>query len=52
LLAIISAGIIYFRIRAIGRLSLVIAAVSGLIIFLLAVMLYKEPDEILLDDKD
>ncbi|MFH1366689.1 MAG: hypothetical protein ABIH38_01725 [Patescibacteria group bacterium] len=45
ILALISAGIIWFKTKELGRLSLAIAALSGLIIFSLSLLLMFDKDE-------
>lgn len=45
MLSLISSGIIWFKTKDLGRLSLVIAALSGLIIFFLSLLLMFDKDE-------
>ena len=45
ILGLISAGLIYYRIKEIGKLAYLISAISGIIIILISILLLKEPME-------
>lgn len=44
-LGIISAGLIYYKIKSIGRLSYIISIISGIIIILLSILLLNDQQE-------